>query len=75
MVSNGVTDLSGNTLTNTSFSFTTATPDWGNVGDAGFSAGEVLYTSLAINSNDTPYVAYLDGGNSYKASAMKFTSQ
>jgi hypothetical protein len=46
--------------------------DWEPVGDAGFSASETSYTSLAIGSTGTPYVAYQDGGNDSKATVMKF---
>ncbi len=46
--------------------------NWEQVGDAGFSAGGAYYTSLAFDSNNIPYVAYTDDGNSYKASVMKF---
>ena len=44
---------------------------WVKVGSAGFSAGEVSYTSLAID-NDTPYVAYRDVANSDKTTVMNF---
>jgi DNA-binding beta-propeller fold protein YncE len=43
------------------------------VGNAGFSAGEVDYTSLAFNgSGGQPYVAYVDYANSQKATVMKY---
>ncbi len=45
---------------------------WQNVGNTHFSAGEAIYTSLAISPSDQPYVAYLDEGNSGKATVMKF---
>jgi len=45
---------------------------WEAVGTAGFSAGEVWFTSLAFD-NGIPYVAYTDGGNSNKATVMKYT--
>ena len=45
---------------------------WEAVGLAGFSVDRVSSTSLAIDSYNTPYVAYMDGGNSYKATVMKF---
>jgi hypothetical protein len=42
--------------------------DWVNVGinSTGFSQGQVAYTSLAIDSNNIPYVAYQDIANSNK---------
>ncbi|HZL27849.1 MAG TPA: IPT/TIG domain-containing protein [Acidobacteriaceae bacterium] len=43
---------------------------WVTVGSAGFSAGEADHTSLAFSPNGTPYVAYEDYGNSYKATVM-----
>ena len=47
---------------------------WMNVGNSGFSQGEADYTSLAFNpSNNQPYVAYQDYGNSNKAMVMKLT--
>ena len=46
---------------------------WKNVGNAGFSAGQIGYTSLAFNPiNSQPYVAYTDSANSSKATVMKF---
>ncbi|MBL8062553.1 MAG: InlB B-repeat-containing protein, partial [Anaerolineales bacterium] len=45
---------------------------WETVGLAGFSVGRAPYTSLDLDSNDAPYVAYADGGNSGKATVMKF---
>jgi hypothetical protein len=45
---------------------------WGNVGNAGFSAGWACYTSLAFSPIGQPYVAYMDYGNSLKATVMKF---
>ena len=45
---------------------------WETVGSAGFSAGKVSYTSLALDASGTPYVAYMDNANSNKASVMKF---
>lgn len=44
---------------------------WETVGNAGFSAGTAIYTSLYID-NGTPYVTYTDFENSYKATVMKF---
>ncbi len=50
--------------------------NWVQVGAAGFSAGTVFSVtiSLALDSNDTPYIGYKDNGNSGKASVMKFTA-
>ena len=45
---------------------------WIMVGSPGFSAGEVFFTTIAINTSGTPYVAYQDVGNSNKATVMKF---
>ena len=46
---------------------------WMNVGKAGFSVGEIAYTSLAFNPvNSQPYIAYSDSANSEKATVMKF---
>ncbi len=45
---------------------------WANVGTAGFSAGEAQYTSLALDSQNTPYVAFRDMGNSGHATVMKY---
>ena len=52
----------------------TATTDvaWEDVGTAGFSAGATFYTSLALASNDVPYVAYRDAANGSKATVMKY---
>ena len=43
---------------------------WEAVGSKGISDGEASYTSLAI-SNGTPYVAYSDGADSYKATVVE----
>jgi hypothetical protein len=56
-------------------SLQTAEADWEQVGDAGFSVGKVEYTSLAIDSNGTPYIAYQDAVNHIKASVMKFDGE
>ena len=72
VLNNAISDIAGNPLAATNFSFTTNLPAWGDVGNAGFSAGAVNYTSLAIASDGTPYVAYQDSDNSNKATVMKF---
>ena len=46
--------------------------NWVNVGNAGFSAGEAGWSSLAFSSSGQPYVAYTDYGNSDKATVMTF---
>ena len=48
------------------------TPDWVNVGIPGFSPGKAWNESIAIDSNNVPYVAYRDGANGNKATVMKF---
>jgi hypothetical protein len=45
---------------------------WMNVGNAGFSEGEVSCTSLAFSPSGEPYVAYSDGANSFKATVSRF---
>ena len=47
---------------------------WQPLGNPGFSAGVVQYTSIAINSSGTPYVVYQDDTNSKKATVMKYDS-
>ena len=47
-------------------------PLWSAVGSAGFSADTADYTSLAFAPDGTPYVAYQDGGDNFKATVMKF---
>lgn len=44
---------------------------WVNIGPAGFSAGQVQYTSLLVDAG-VPYVAYRDLANMNKCSVMKF---
>jgi hypothetical protein len=45
---------------------------WANLGGQTISAGSTSYTSLAIDSNGTPYVAYSDGAYGSKATVLKF---
>ena len=49
------------------------TYEWESVGNTAFSAGEITYPSLAIDSGGTPYVAYREGAYSNKAVVMKYT--
>ena len=46
---------------------------WESVGQPGFSEGTANGFSLLIDSSGTPYIAYADGGNSNKATVMKYT--
>ena len=45
---------------------------WETVGISGFSQGISADISIAIDKNNVPYVAYLDGANSYKSTVQKF---
>jgi len=45
---------------------------WKDVGIAGFSADRVDRPTLALDSNDIPYVAYRDSGTSRHATVMTF---
>ena len=44
-----------------------ATSAWSEVGNGGASTGESEYTSLALDSDNIPYVAYRDETNGGKA--------
>jgi hypothetical protein len=44
------------------------------VGTPGFSAGTAFYTSLAIDPTGTPFLGYVDGANSDKATVQKFVA-
>ena len=46
--------------------------NWINIGNAGFSQGAVEYTSLALDSSNTPYVSYQDDANNSKVTVMKY---
>jgi hypothetical protein len=54
--------------------FDAGADEWETVGQAGFSAGEAMWTNIAVDSNNNPYVAYQDRANGYKASVMMFDS-
>ncbi len=45
---------------------------WQVVGSAEFSNGQATFTSVAIDGNNTAYVAYADGGYQDKATVMKY---
>lgn len=47
-------------------------PDWVVVGAPGFSAGQVRSLQLVLDGNGTPYVAYSDFVNQYRATVMKY---
>jgi len=48
--------------------------DWATVGSAGFSDGSAFYTSLAIDGNNIPYIAYQDEGKDNKVTVMKYST-
>ncbi|MEI6872345.1 MAG: hypothetical protein WCL08_08700, partial [Verrucomicrobiota bacterium] len=47
-------------------------PGWGSVGNSGFSDGTAYDISLAFAPDSTPYVAFMDGSLSSKATVMKY---
>ena len=47
---------------------------WVDVGNAGFSAAEAPYTSLDLDDNRVPYVAYQDWAHDRKATVMKYAA-
>ena len=74
IIAGSVRDNAGNQMGSDytwSFKTSAAASAWRNVGNAGFSAGDVSHTSLAADGS-TLYIAYSDGGNSYKATVQKF---
>src|SRR3989344_4852950 len=52
--------------------FDASSKSWANIGNSGFTAYGVQWTSLAFDSNDTPYVAFQDQYNGNGASVMKY---
>jgi hypothetical protein len=68
-----VRDEAGNkTAYTTTSGDQTLSPQWWTVGSKQFSAGGVNFTTIAINSNDVPYVVYQDEANGDKATVMKY---
>jgi hypothetical protein len=45
---------------------------WVAVGPPGLSSSYAYYESMVFDKSGTPYLAFEDGGNSYKCSVMKF---
>lgn len=46
--------------------------NWIGLGEAGFSAGNAYNTDIALDSNDVPYVVYIDDANGSKATVMMY---
>ncbi len=83
-----VTDISSDSGSNVSTETTENTPspagmetiqnlpvtgnDWVYEGTQGFSGGQAYNESLALDSNNIPYVAYVDSANNFKATVMKY---
>jgi hypothetical protein len=44
------------------------------MGNAGFSAGDAFYTSLAFSQSGQPFVAFSDSSDSMKATVMNYDS-
>lgn len=64
-----VMKYTGNT---TSDNDETINDGWEYVGSPAFSAGEVVYPSIVIGSDEVPYVVYNDSTQGYRDTAMKF---
>src|SRR3989344_77949 len=45
---------------------------WVTVGNPGFSNGRVFNLFLALDSNNVPYVSFMDAGNNEKTTVMKY---
>jgi hypothetical protein len=70
--SNGSEVLSNAATLNVSVPDFNNTRFWKNKGMAGFSAGVAADSYLALDANNTPYVAFRDDSNGGKTSVMKF---
>jgi len=55
-----------------SYLYTDTAGAWQNVGVAGFSTGIALYSTLAIDNSNIPYLAYTDYANGNKPTVKKF---
>ena len=53
-------------------SFSAGAQSWNPIGNVGFSADSVWWTSMVIDKNNTPYVAYADYSNGRKATVVKY---
>jgi hypothetical protein len=62
----------GNSYKATTMTYNNLSGEWETVGSAGFSNGSANYTSLDIDGNNKLYVAFSDGGNSYKVTTMTY---
>ena len=66
----------GNSNKATVMKYNSTSENWETIGSAGFSASNAIYTSLAIDGNGTPYVAYSDGqaygSITWKATVMAY---
>ncbi|MDT0125379.1 S-layer homology domain-containing protein [Paenibacillus sp. RRE4] len=51
-----------------------ATETWASLGAPGISTGRAEYNSVAVDPQNTPYVAYKDAGDSGKAVVKKFVN-
>ncbi|WP_010243550.1 InlB B-repeat-containing protein [Acetivibrio cellulolyticus] len=51
----------------------TTNDGWEAIGSEGFSQGAADYTSIALDTNNTPYVAYVDARNGGKVTVKKYT--
>lgn len=49
--------------------------DWKSVGSANFSSGDTSFATIALDSDNTPYVAYEDEDNSNAVTVMKFNGR
>ena len=69
----GFDEFSGKESEISSASIKSTGNDWVVLGIEGFSKGAVDYTSIALDNNNTPYVAYVDNGTGKKVTVKKFT--